>query len=426
MDLAHALLEIDEIPVEREEAPSSADELSRVLKHASETATPLVPVGGGTKLHLGNPPRSARLAVRTGRLRGIVEYEPDNMTVSALSGTPLQELQDVLREKGQFLPLDAPRPAEATIGGLVACNTSGPIRFRYGTIRDFLIGVKIVHADGVRTKAGGKLVKNVTGYDMCKLYTGSLGTLGILSELTFKVQPRQEAAASVILSYPSPQSALEATQAFLRAELLPDAMELWNAPALEGITDEPMPAAWILMIGLSEVIPAVRWQVSRLKEVLAATGGTLLRELDSVDSESWWQRAASAREISLEGEEAAVKCSVMYQSTAETVLRMEEMGGRLGARLRIYCHAGSYVVYGRYQWATAGPTPETLRGELETLRAYCAARAGHMVVERVRPAVKAGFDVWGYDAPALEIMRRIKQQFDPKGILNPGRFVGGI
>src|SRR6058998_870669 len=238
------------------------------MRDASDSGTTMIPVGGGTKLLLGNSPRSAQLAIRTGNLKGIVEYEPDNMTVSALAGTTLHQLQDILKNSNQFLPLDPPHASRATLGGIVACNSSGPIRFRYGTVRDMLIGVKIVHADGTPTKAGGKLVKNVTGYDMCKLYTGSLGTLGILSELTFKVQPRPDSMATVFLAYPSITLALEATQLFIKSDLLPDAMETWNREALLPLSDfsSSTQSPWVLMIRFGEVEPAVRWQLERLKE----------------------------------------------------------------------------------------------------------------------------------------------------------------
>ncbi len=424
--LSRRIVEVDGVPVDREQFPASPEELSEILRCAAASGISVVPVGGGTKLMLGNPPRSAGAAVFTTRLRGITEYEPDNMTVSARAGTPLCEVQQELKKNNQFLPLDPPRPAEATLGGLVACNTSGPIRLRYGTIRDLLLGVKIAHADGTRTKAGGKLVKNVTGYDMCRLYTGSLGTLGILYELTFKVQPQPEALSTVVLSYPSAESAFEATQVFLRSDLLPDAVEVWNAEAFEQLSGEAIPRSWVLMARFGEVAPAVEWQVGRLKEMLPSTGGQLQRVLDTGTSESWWEMAASAREIPDQGEAVILKCSILHRSATETVHQVEEAGDRLAACTSIFCHAGSHVIYARYKWKPAGPPAETLRDELNTIRKACTRHGGHMVVEKVRPEVKAGFDVWGYDAPALKIMRRIKQEFDPGAVLNPGRFVGGI
>lgn len=417
---------IDGIAVERAATPGSIAELSDVMRQARESGTSMIPMGGETKLHLGNPPRSAGLAVRTCRLRGITEYEPDNLTVSVLAGTPLEELQKVLKNHEQFLPLDPPRPEAATVGGLVACNTSGPLRFRYGTIRDLLIGIKIVHADGSQTKAGGKLVKNVSGYDMCKLYTGSLGTLGILVELTFKLQPRSEAAGTMLLGYTSAEKALEATQAILKAQLLPDAMEAWNAEAFRTATGRIECRPWVLMIRFGEVTPAVEWQLGRLTEIAHSTGADILGALQTADSEQFWRHMASAREAIGNGEEIMVKCSVLYRSTAATARRIEELGQSLGARTSLFCNAGDSVLYGRYRWENGSPATGELQNGLTTLRNHCSSFGGHSVVERARPDVKAGLDVWGYQAPALRIMRRIKGEFDPKSLLNPGRFVGGI
>jgi len=422
-------IELDGFTLLEAETPGSPEELSDTVKRAAQAGKVMIPVGGGTKLHLGNRPRSAHLAVQSSRLRGVVEYEPDNMTVSVLAGTSLKELQDVLKQGNQFLPLDPPHPDRATVGGIVACNSSGPLRFRYGTVRDLLIGVKLVHADGTQTKAGGKLVKNVTGYDMCKLYTGSLGTLGILSELIFKLQPRSESVATQLVAYPSLKTALEATQLFLRSDLLPDAMEAWNQEAMEtlSLAWNPGGKPWVLMLRFGEVEAAVQWQVERLKDVVSKTQGEIVGTLALQESLEFWERAGSAREAPSAGDEVLAKCSVLYQSTADIAQRIEEAGKELHARTALFCHAGTYIVYGRFRW---GPNevrdPEILRQVLSRLRTHCVSAGGHMVVEKVRPEVKNGFDVWGYEAPALEIMRRIKQEFDPRGLLNPGRFVGGI
>jgi glycolate oxidase FAD binding subunit len=414
------------IPALREESPASVDELAEVVKRAAALAEPMSPRGGGTKMHLGNGLRSAAVVIHTAGISGVVEYEPDNLTVSALAGTRLEELQTVLRSRKQFLPLDPPFPGIATLGGIVACNTSGPLRFRYGTVKDMLLGVRIVHADGTRSKAGGKLVKNVTGYDMCKLYTGSLGTLGILTELTFKVQPISESSATVLAACNSIDSLLQAVQDCLSQGLLPDAIEGWNAPAFAPLGPTSGSAPWVLMVRLGEVRPAVEWQVARLREIVARAGAEVLQLLEGEASESFWQTAASLRE-SVAGKEAALaKCSVLHRSTAETARRMENLAGQLGATLSLYCHAGTSVLYGRFLWTDEHPNPAELKRGLEELREHCISAGGHAVIERASPAVRAGIDVWGYEAPALAIMRKIKHQFDPDGLLNPGRFVGGI
>jgi glycolate oxidase FAD binding subunit len=417
---------LDGIPALREESPASVDELAEVVKRAAASAEPMSPRGGGTKMHLGNGLRSAAVVIHTGGISGVVEYEPDNMTVSVLAGTRLEELQTVLQSRRQFLPLDPPVPGTATLGGIVACNTSGPLRFRYGTAKDMLLGVRIVHSDGTRSKAGGKLVKNVTGYDMCKLYTGSLGTLGILTELTFKVQPISESSATVLAVYRSLDSLLQAEQDCLSEGLLPDAIEGWNAPAFAplGPTSGSMP--WVLMVRFGEVKPAVAWQVAKLREIVERGGAEVLQLLEGEASESLWQTAASLRESVAGNEVALVKCCVLHRSTAETARRMDNLAEQLGATLSLYCHAGTSILYGRFLWPDERPQAVELRRGLEELREYCTSVGGHAVIERASPAVKAGIDVWGYDAPALAIMRKIKREFDPDGLLNPGRFVGGI
>ena len=421
-----SILEIDGVGVPREETPESPQELARIMSEVHDAGTPMAAVGGGTKLHIGNLLTSACVAVRTGRLSGIVEYEPDNLTVSALAGTPLRELQETLRANNQFLPLDPPFSERVTLGGTVACNSSGPLRFRYGTVRDMLIGIGIVHADGTTTKAGGKLVKNVSGYDMCKLYAGSLGTLGIFTTLTFKVQPISDAAATVMLGYASLREALEATQALLRADLAPDAMEALSGAAFAQLTGDAPVAPWVLLVRFGDADAAVRWQVDRLREIASAGGGKIANALGTQESEAFWGRAASARENCNGGEVLLMKCSVMYKSASLTGQFLADLGSRLQARTMIYCHCGSCILYGRYEWPEGGCSGEVLLREIAALRRHCAAGGGHAVVEKIRPDVKRALDVWGFQGPAVELMHRIKNEFDPNGLLNPGRFVGGI
>ena len=397
-----------------------------VAETAAGTGMCVIPVGGGTKLHLGNRPAAPAIAIRTSRLRGIVEYEPDNMSVSVLAGTPLAEVQALLATHRQFIPIDPPNPERATIGGLISCNASGPLRCRYGTIRDILLGVKLVHADGICTKAGGKLVKNVTGYDMCKLYTGALGTLGILTEATFKLMPLPDAVATIVLGFDSIHDAMEMAHALLREDLLPEALEVWNAAALARTGAGPVRTPWVLMLRIGDVPPALEWQAGRAVDIAAAKSAPVLMRLETADSGEFWRRAAQAREQEIPEPDALVKCPVLHRSMAETAHHMQDMARSLKAEIEIYTHAATFVLYGRLIWHEGIPGADLLRARLTELRSYCAALGGHMVAEKIQPEVKSGFDVWGYDAPALEIMRRVKRQFDPKGILNSGRFVGGI
>ncbi|MGH8247340.1 MAG: FAD-binding oxidoreductase, partial [Gammaproteobacteria bacterium] len=219
------------------------------------------------------------------------------------------------------------------------------------------------------------------------------------------------------------------TQLFLRSDLQPDAIEAWNGRAVRSLFGSPSntDSPWLLMIRFGDVEAAVRWQVAKVQEIGPGSGGHILGILSAEESEAFWQQAAGAREIRAHGPEALIKCSVLYQSAAETADRLQALGQQVKAQTSVYCHAGTYVLHGRYEWNPGEEPPaQELRKGFLALREHCLSAGGHLVVEKVRPEVKNGLDVWGYDAPALKIMRSIKQEFDPKGLLNPGRFVGGI
>ncbi|MBP1596471.1 MAG: linked oxidase-like protein [Acidobacteria bacterium] len=424
--MAREILDIDGVPVGHEVFPESAEELAQLMKEAHGAGACMIPIGAGTQLKFGNPPRAADLAVHTARLQGVVEYEPANLTVSARAGTPLRHLQEILRAENQFLPLDPPHAGRATLGGIVACASSGPIRFRYGTVRDMLIGIRVVHADGTPTKSGGKLVKNVSGYDMCKLYAGSLGTLGITTELTFRVHPVPRATATLSFGFPSPETAFAATQALIHADLAPDALEALNQDAFVSLQGDARGAPWVLLLRLSETEEAVRWQVDRARKLAAASQGEDLCVLEAAKSETFWQRAAGLREVPPGEDVLVLKCPALCQTAVETERRLRDLGSRLGARTLVFCHAGTWILYGRYEFASGSCDAARLRQGIADLRQECIASGGHVIVESAPAGVKRGLDTWGYEGSALELMRRIKAQFDPAGLLNPGRFVGGI
>ncbi|HYN88624.1 MAG TPA: FAD-binding oxidoreductase, partial [Ardenticatenaceae bacterium] len=214
-------------------APADEDELSGVLAVAGEQGLAVVPHGAGTRQTLGARPSTDRPLVRLDlhRLDRVLAYEPADLTVTAQAGVTLGALQARLAEAGQWLPLDPPLAANASLGGLVAAGESGPHRLRFGTPRDLLIGFRAVLSDGLAFSGGAKVVKNVSGYDLPKLMCGSLGTLAVLTELTFKVQPLPPAAASLVADCPSFEIARDASRALLNSPLRPVACELLPAAA---------------------------------------------------------------------------------------------------------------------------------------------------------------------------------------------------
>src|SRR4051812_47178313 len=176
-------------------------EVSQVVREANESNQVVIPRGGGTRMGLGFPPTAADVLLHTTNLDRVVDYEPADLTLTIEAGATLEEVQELLRPEGQFLALDPPLASQSTLGGIIASNASGPLRLAYGSARDLVIGTRVVNADGISTKAGGRVVKNVAGYDLNKLYIGSLGTVGIVVELSFKLWPLPHAEATLLASF---------------------------------------------------------------------------------------------------------------------------------------------------------------------------------------------------------------------------------
>lgn len=227
-------LEIDGVLPGQRETPGSPEALAAILAAANSDGRAVAPIGGGTQLALGMPPRTVDIALDTTGLDRVVEYEPADLTVTVEAGMRFDALQKLLGEQGQFLALDPPAVEGATIGGLIATNASGPLRFSSGTARDLVIGCRVANADGVLTRAGGRVVKNVAGYDLDKLYIGSLGVLGVLVELSFKLAPLPPATGSVVGAFGSALGAREALREVVRSPLTPLAVELVS-PALASL-----------------------------------------------------------------------------------------------------------------------------------------------------------------------------------------------
>ncbi|MDP8921479.1 MAG: FAD-binding oxidoreductase, partial [Chloroflexota bacterium] len=216
-------------------APANETELAEVVRAANAAGAAVVPWGGGTRMSLGFPPRAADVVVQTHRLGEIVEYEPADLTVTVQAGMTLADLQARLRAEGQMLALDPAAADRAAIGGLTSANASGPLRLMYGSARDLVIGTRVANADGVISKAGGRVVKNVAGYDLNKLYIGALGTAGIVVELSFKLHPLPQAQGMLAAAFASIEDAGRAVATLMRSALGPAAVELLDAAGARAV-----------------------------------------------------------------------------------------------------------------------------------------------------------------------------------------------
>ena len=377
--------------------PGSVEEASELLRLAGDEGLAVAPRGGGTKTALGNPPRELDLILSTARLNEVIEHVPGDQVVRVQAGMRLQDLQERLAGSDQMLGIDPPE-AGATIGGAVAANSTGPRRYRYGTIRDLIIGIMVILSDGTVAKAGGKVVKNVAGYDLSKLFTGSLGTLGIIAECNFRLHPRPEAARTVAVELESTLAAGQAAQAILHAQLVPSAVELhWGEDAR------------LLTVLIEGIEPSV--------EAQAETASYLLGGFGEVKDEE----AASLAPPDA-GDEVAIKISAPPAELTGVLDSTLGACSRRGVTPLVTGHAGVGVTH----VALSGGGEESQVQVVEELREIWSRRGGSVVVREAPPAFKRRVEVWGPLGSRLELSRRVKEKFDPRGILNPGRFVGGI
>ncbi len=388
--------------------PGSVEETSALLKLADGAGLAVAPRGGGTMLHLGNPPRELDLVVSTARMDEVIEHVPGDQVVRVQAGMRLGELQERLAGSNQMIGVDPPEErAGATIGGVVAANSSGPRRYRYGTVRDLIIGITVVLADGTVAKAGGKVVKNVAGYDLAKLFTGSLGTLGVIASANFRLHPLPEAAQTVTVELADTAAAGQAAQAVLHSQLVPSAVELdWGEDAR------------LLTLLIEGVPPAVEAQAEMASFLLKGFGE--VRVLSDEEAENLGPLEPAGG--SAGADEVTVKISAPLAELTGVLDSTWGACSRRGVTPRATGQAGIGVTY----VSLSGGDEEAKVQVVEELREIWVRRGGSVVVREAPAAFKRRVEVWGPVGTRLELTRRVKEKFDPRGILNPGRFVGGI
>ena len=379
--------------------PANEAQLSVALRLCAEHEAAVIPWGGGMAMAIGNAPRHMDVVISTERLARIIDHDHANLTVSAESGVVLARLQGELANEHQFAPLEAPFPDCATIGGIIAANLNGPRRSYYGSVRDLVIGIRVVLIGGEKIKAGGKVVKNVAGYDMCKLFVGSLGTLGIISEATVRLAPLPESSATLVVSG-SFDDARQFANELGRTRLLPAAVIL----RLEG-------NHWLLAVrleGFAETVARSQREVRGIADSL----GLKVQVLTADEQGAFWR---FVEDFPLQTETLVFRVTLPRAELfpcVQTFSRWENVTVVADAI------AGT-------AWLAAAPTPTALQRFLE-LAARAHDRRGHAIIFSAPAELKRGVEVWGESPPTLSLMRGVKHQFDPKELLNPGRFLGGL
>jgi glycolate oxidase FAD binding subunit len=338
-----------------------------------------------------------------------------------------------LGKKGQFIPLDPPFAREATLGGTIATNATGPKRLLYGTARDLLLGVRVVHADGRISRGGGKVVKNVAGYDMNKLYIGSYGTLGILVEMTMKLLPKPETEKLLFATFADLSSAVKVVSQLLQSKLRPSAIELFNSAAGALLSQElgiTITTGPLILVGIDDIIQAAERQYNQIQRLCIAEDSVEIISLSEEKQRNLWTTIRNFSRTLLSHTPGTVICraNVVTSKVGELFRIAEEAGAEHHIHVALTAHFGNGVV----SIACCPREGETLtidiiKALVHIFTQTAAQFQGNLIVEAVPEGVKEVIDVWGpIPQTVAEVMRGLKAQFDPTHTLNPGRFVAGI
>ena len=402
--------EVDRGPITATVRPETVEDLEAVVARLVAEGQAIYPRGGGCSLNYGGSPTLPGTAVDTTALSQVVDYPAADMTITVEAGITLAALQATLAEHGQRLQVDPPQADRATLGGVFATRSTGPRRFGLGGPRDQVLGVRFVAASGLEIKGGGRVVKNVAGYDLPKLLTGSMGTLGVIAELTMKVRPLPESTALAISSPPDAAALDQALTILNTSKTRPVAVELLNAKAARAlggaVADGTGP--WRLLIGYEASGQSIEWQLGALKTEL--TGH--LRMFRDAESTPIWKGLEELPAAALG--DVSIVASTRASAVPRLAATLDESGWT------VHAHAASGIV--RAQKA-AGPSDlDAIATEVARLRASASIAGGSLVVARCLRPWKPILRVWGDPRPDWPLMARLKAALDPLGLMNPGRF----
>ncbi|MCA1640623.1 MAG: FAD-binding oxidoreductase [Acidobacteria bacterium] len=401
-------------------SPASTDEAAEVLLVASREGVPVVPEGAGT--WLGDDQTHARgcVFVSTRRLSRIVAHSPADLVVTVEAGVPLSALNEELARAGQWLPLDPPGGAGTSVGGVVATNTAGAHGSAYGTPRAFVLGMTVVLADGRVVRVGGRVVKNVAGYDLSKLFTGSFGTLGLITEINFKLRPRPEREATLRANAETVDNLFVAARGILRGEFLPVALDVRASGAASRQANADPAPRFTLLARFAGSARTVESQLGRARGLLGEGESLSGVEVVEDDARLW---AEGGESNSDEAQHIELKVNVLPTRLRAALLRLEEL---LGASAALD-NWGANVAAGRLRVRLYEVNdPAGCVDALTRLRAGLRAEGGSVVVENATRDLRdvmdrIGFDQWGMSDERAALMRRVKLRLDPRGLL-PRRF----
>ena len=410
--------------------PKTSAEAANILRDAHAATQPISLIGAGTKAGMGNFAQHSAHILSTRGMQDLIAYQPEDLTITVGAGMAFDDLQNILRERGQWLPLDPSQRDGQTLGGVLATNLSGPKRLLYGTVRDLLIGCEFVLADGNIGRSGGRVVKNVAGFDLHKLMIGSFGTLGMLTEVTFKVLPLPQYEEWACAAFPSADAALLAARRAAASNISPAALEVVNAAARHIVAEQNgLPIAdapYSLFYAAEGVAVAVRDQMAALADICRAAGASdILHFAQSVSPYPTLRDLPFVVGGLSRPDNLVLKWNVTLAHIPQALAAAERIGRELsGDNAAIQVRAGTGIVYlglqlRNEQTATAAGLIAAARAKMKKLEHF-------VVVEAAPDSLRAQVDAFGNIGDAFESMQAMKRALDPKGILNAGRFIEGL
>ena len=402
--------------------PNEIEQVSEIMKLASKESISVIPWGSGTKSALGNLPESVDVVISTKNLDLIIEHGASDLVATTQCGITLKKFQSALNKERQFLAIDPPHVGrEATVGGIIATNDSGPERLRYGTLREFLIGLKVVRADGSIFKGGSKVVKNVAGYDLPKLYVGSLGTLGIIVEATFRLYPVPEYSETYIVGFPTLEDAHNTVSTLLKSDLIFTSLEILNPELVGSLTKrndlDLIDDLYTLAIGIKNVEKAVKDQISTLKMICNQNGGKG-KLIIGAQEEQLWEDIRDFPWVLFKAERVVCKASVVVTQIPQVLTTLKRLSDEYGIKTYISARAGNGILIISIKGKLS-----SIIDSLNSLRSFVSSIGGHLILQEAPPEIKASVQVWGDFGSGLGIMKKIKFNFDPNNLLNPGRYI---
>ncbi len=397
--------------------PASQSDLQHFLtENSSGPKQALMPIGGGTALSFGGPLSRSAAAIDLTRLDRIVDFPARDMTVTVESGIRISRLAEILAAEGQRLPIDIAQADHATLGGAIATSTNGPRRFGFGTFRDYVIGLTAMTADGRVFHSGGRVVKNVAGYDLCKLLVGSLGTLAVITQVTLKLKPKAESSVLVWATFDGLSAREAAVEGLLNSETRPVAIDTLNAAAARMVQSESQIAipdyGWTLVVGFEGSKRETDWQIETLRQELNARGPKSVTEACESDADRLWKALVEFPTV-------AAGTTIQANLRPSQVAAFEEQASRFG--LATVCRAGDGIVIGRITDAMKGANgPSEV---VVALAEWTRQNGGSLVSLNSDAAVMSSLAFRFGHPGATSLMRGLKATFDPAGLLNPGRLI---